>query len=170
MLESSRGSGCTLVLLSFTFLSLWINIQSLLILQNIRCFSLLIPSASFCLQIINITNFRFFTSASDESSDSGWTSDSDGPLLEGFQTLISSDYDLQLSFSWKFVCSHLFFQNQYFASRHINFSLWSYTLEQIFAYPIKFLIPCYHQNLKNMSKHILFQHKNHKFNINEIIC
>jgi len=42
----------------------------------------------------------------------------------------------------------------------LNFCLWSCTLEQILSYPIdKFLIPCYHQNLKGNVKHILFQHK-----------
>jgi len=34
---------------------------------------------------------------------------------------------------WKFLCSKLFFLNQYFVLRHINFSLWSCTLEQLLA-------------------------------------
>jgi len=34
--------------------------------------------------------------------------------------------------------------------KNTKFCLWSYTLEQILAYPIdNFLIPCYHQNLKS---------------------
>jgi len=85
---------------------------------------------------IHLTNFRFFTTDSDD-----------------LQTLTvrfwrSSDSDLQLSFSCKKFCSHLFFQNQYLVLRLINFSLWSCTLEQILVYPIELLIPCYHQNLK----------------------
>jgi len=71
-------------------------------------------------------------------------------LLDILQTLTSLDSDLQLGFSWKFLCSKLFFQNQCFVLRHINFSLWSFTLELILAYPIELLIPCYHQNLRGI--------------------
>ena len=141
------SSGCTIVLLSFTAFYLWISIQCLLILQKYSLLLSFIPSAYWCLQIcislIYVLHFKL-----GWTSDSGWSSDSDSKLLDGFQIQMSSNFVLQLSFSWKFLCSHLFFQNQYYFLRLINFSLWFCTLKQILAYPFELLIPCYHQNLK----------------------
>jgi len=63
---SSGGSGCTIVLLSFIVISLWISIKCLLILQKYVFLPSSIPSAHLCLQISIITNFRVFTSDFDE--------------------------------------------------------------------------------------------------------
>ena len=134
------SSGCAIVLLSFTVLSLWISIQCLIILQKYSLFQSSILSAHWCLQII--TKLRFFTLDFDEFQ-----------TLVDLQTLtvsfgLSSDSDLQLSFPCKFFFSHFYLQNQYLVLRLISFILWSCTLEQILSYPIEHFIPCYHQNSK----------------------